>query len=416
MRTSFLTLESDCPPSRAYLFYATGLMIVLTTIFAGLTVTEAEAKTPGSTYCFYKKCHRVKSLNETKALVGEDVTLAASHYNDCRFDRYNPCGLTSSGEKFHPDRADNAASPIYPDGTVLLVWNENTQDAAVIRINNAGPYWGNRKLDVSIATAEKLGFSKRGVATLKTRILQAPDKREAAYVRQRRYRPVPGYIGKHENVEEAERAAVAAMAVSAIAASMIAPSSGAIAMATQAETNEEADARMERARRAEPLREALHQIEELPVSAVIIPPPPTHAITDAWVQPVEPETVAPEPQKEMTSETRRASAVSARAVAHSALSDARERRTSAQSRLRGRMIAAHTRSSATPVMVIATKEVGASRPDSWQYLLYDYLKIEAKAGGWGRLSQWDDDRHPPEPQRPRYAMGVPKIARLAVFG
>lgn len=416
MRTSFWAVDSVCSQSRAYLMGAMGLMTALTAIFAGLTITEAEAKTPGSTYCFYKKCHRVKSLNETKALVGEDITLAASHYNDCRFDRYNPCGLTSSGERFHPDRADNAASPVYPDGTVLLVWNERTQDAAVIRINNAGPYWGNRKLDVSIATAEKLGFRKRGVATLKTRILQAPDKREATYRRHRRYRPVPGYIGKHESVEDAERAAVAAMAVSAIAASMIAPSSGAMAMATQAETNEEADARMDRARRARPIREALHQIEELPVSAVVIPPPPAHALTDAWVRPVEPAAIAPEPQKEMASETGRASDVSPQAVAQSARDNSDTQRVSAEAELRGRIIATHTRSSTTPVMVIATKEVGAARSDSWQYLLYEYLKIEAKNGGWGRLSQWDEDRRLPSPQHPRHAMGVPKIARLAAFG
>ena len=30
----------------------------------------AEAKTPGSTYCFYGKCHRVKTIAETQALVG----------------------------------------------------------------------------------------------------------------------------------------------------------------------------------------------------------------------------------------------------------------------------------------------------------------------------------------------------------
>ncbi|CFX49448.1 protein of unknown function [Candidatus Filomicrobium marinum] len=415
MRTSFLADDSVCSPSRAYLIAATGLMIALAAIFAGLAVTEVEAKTPGSTYCFYKKCHRVKSLNETKALVGEDVTLAASHYNDCRFDRYNPCGLTSSGERFHPDRADNAASPIYPDGTVLLVWNEVTQDAAVIRINNAGPYWGNRKLDVSIATAEKLGFRNRGVATLKTRILQAPDKREATYRKHRRYRPVPGYIGKHENVEDAERAAVAAMAVSAIAASMIAPSSGAMAMATQAETNEEADARMERARRAKPIREALHRIEELPVRAVTIPSPPASALTDAWVQPVEPAARAAELRKDMASKTGRASAVAVEAVAQPAFGNPKDRPASVQAGLRGRIIAAHTRSSTTPVMVIRTKEVGAARSDSWKYLLYEYLKIEAKDGSWGRLSQWDEDRRSPTPQRPRYAVAVPKIARLAAF-
>ncbi len=76
--------------------------------------TGSEAKAPGRTYCFYKTCHRVKSIAETQALVGRDLTVMASHYDSCKKDRFNPCGLTSSGEPFFPERADNAASPILP--------------------------------------------------------------------------------------------------------------------------------------------------------------------------------------------------------------------------------------------------------------------------------------------------------------
>ena len=112
--------------------------IALTIKFA----TPAEAKTPGSTYCYHGTCHRVKTLAETQALVGVEETLYASHYDDCSKDRYNPCGLTSSGERFHPDRPDNTASPIYPDGTVLLVWSPDNQQALVVRVNNAGSLLG----------------------------------------------------------------------------------------------------------------------------------------------------------------------------------------------------------------------------------------------------------------------------------
>ena len=107
--------------------------------------STAEAKGPGQTYCFYKKCHRVKTIAETQALVGRDLRIVASHYDSCSKDRFNPCGLTSSGERFAPERADNAASPILPDGTIALVWSKHTKEAIVIRINNAGPYWGNRQ-------------------------------------------------------------------------------------------------------------------------------------------------------------------------------------------------------------------------------------------------------------------------------
>ncbi|MEE8579636.1 MAG: septal ring lytic transglycosylase RlpA family protein, partial [Hyphomicrobium sp.] len=113
--------------------------------------TQAEAKTPGSTYCYHGICHRVKTIEETRSLVGLQQSIEASHYDDCTRDRYNPCGLTSSGERFRPDRPDNTASPIYPDGTTLLVWNPETKHALVVRVNNAGPYHGNRKLDLSVA-------------------------------------------------------------------------------------------------------------------------------------------------------------------------------------------------------------------------------------------------------------------------
>jgi rare lipoprotein A (peptidoglycan hydrolase) len=176
------------------------------------SANQAEAKTPGKTYCYKGTCHQVKTLDETAALIGREETLTASYYDDCKFDRYNPCGLTSSGEKFRPNDADNAASPIYPDGTVVLLWNEKNGNAAVVRINNAGPYWGKRKIDVSRATAEKLGFKKRGVAKLAVRVISAPTKSEARYKKNRRYDSVPGALGTFASLESAAGGAVLAMA------------------------------------------------------------------------------------------------------------------------------------------------------------------------------------------------------------
>ena len=140
-------------------------------LFAALTAAPAAAKTPGKSYCFNGICHRTNTLQEMVELVGKDQTFKTSFYDDCKRDRFNPCGLTASGEVFHPNDADNAASPIFPEGTVLLLRNPGNGEAAVVRVNNAGPYWGNRRLDVSRGTAEKLGFKKRGVANLEVRVL-----------------------------------------------------------------------------------------------------------------------------------------------------------------------------------------------------------------------------------------------------
>jgi rare lipoprotein A len=165
----------------------------------------------------------VKTIDETKALVGVEETITASHYDDCKHDRYNPCGLTSSGEQFHADRPDNTASPTYPDGTMLLVWSPDTGRALVVRVNNAGPYWGDRTLDLSRAAADKLGYEGAGVGKLKVRVIKAPEPEEAVYVENRNYAPVPGDIGRYSSIDAAEQGMVVAMALQASAASPMAP-------------------------------------------------------------------------------------------------------------------------------------------------------------------------------------------------
>lgn len=166
-----------------------------------VAVPAADAKTPGRTYCFNGVCHTVKTLEETRRLVGKTTTLKASHYDDAKKDRFNPSNLTSSGEYFRAGKPDNAASPIYPNGTKLLVWHPGTRKALAIRINNAGPYWGDRKLDLSRAAAAALGMG--GVATLHVRVLEAPSHAEATYSKGRTYAPVKGYMGQFATLDAA---------------------------------------------------------------------------------------------------------------------------------------------------------------------------------------------------------------------
>lgn len=199
------------------------IFAVATTTLIVSSSEDADAKTPGATYCFYGTCHRVKTLTETEALVGTDMTLSASFYDDCRRDRLNPCGLTSSGERFDSSSPNNAASPIFPDGTKLLVWSPENGQAAEIRVNNAGPYWGGRKLDVSSAAARLLGFAHRGVARLKVRVLEAPTKAEATYSKNRHYQPVKGSIGSYAGMEMAAAGFSALSGLEMVASSMLAP-------------------------------------------------------------------------------------------------------------------------------------------------------------------------------------------------
>lgn len=182
------------------------------------TSSEAGAKTPGKTYCFVRKCHRVLTLEETRRAVGQTKSVVASHYGPAGQDRFNPSNVTSSGEYFRAGAADNAASPNLPNGTVILAWNPATKQSVVLRINNAGPYWGNRTLDVSRGAAQRLGFDGKGVASLRIKVLQAPSEAEARYQRGRRYAAVPGPIGVHATIEQAAAAASRAMGGSVPAA------------------------------------------------------------------------------------------------------------------------------------------------------------------------------------------------------
>ena len=190
--------------SFARLAAASGLLAIAAT-FGGLIGGSgvAEAKTPGKTYCFRGYCRRVKTIAETRREIGRRRSLIASFYDSCRRDRFNPCGLTSSGERFQPHKANNAASPIYPDGTLLLVWNPSTRRSVVVRVNNAGPYHGRRLLDVSRAAAVRLGFRHRGVARVYVKVLRAPTRAEATYRRNRRYAPAPGFIGIFASIDRA---------------------------------------------------------------------------------------------------------------------------------------------------------------------------------------------------------------------
>lgn len=168
-----------------------------------LAACSTLAKTPGTTYCYIGVCHRVLTLEETAAAIGIPDVLVASHYDAPWRDPFNRSMITSSGELFRPEADDTAASPIYPDGTRLLVWEPTGGAALVIRINNAGPYYSNRLLDLSRGAAERLGLASRGVGRVEVMVLSAPRPREARYVAGRVYASVPGFIGRFDSLAKA---------------------------------------------------------------------------------------------------------------------------------------------------------------------------------------------------------------------
>lgn len=151
-------------------------LVMAIAALAGLVSADSAtiAKTPGKTYCINGVCHRVKTVAEMESLVGYEEVVVASYYDDCKIDKHNPCTALSSGEDFRPDLPDNAASPVYPNGTILYLTNPQTNKQVLVRVNNSGPYKKGRMLDVSRAAAEALGFKRLGTAKLKVTVISGP--------------------------------------------------------------------------------------------------------------------------------------------------------------------------------------------------------------------------------------------------
>jgi len=162
---------------------------------------DVRAKTPGQKHCYKKVCHRVKTIAETKALVGRSISVMASHYDSPFKDRFNRGVFTSSGTKFDADDPTAAASANFPDGTELLVWNPKNGRAAHVRVTDFGPFHTNRKLDLTRAAAEALGFAQAGVIKLHVTVLAPPPPDEPLYKINRKYRRVGGFVGVYREEE-----------------------------------------------------------------------------------------------------------------------------------------------------------------------------------------------------------------------
>jgi rare lipoprotein A len=78
---------------------------------------------------------------------------------------------TASGQKLC-NNAFTAAHKTLPMGTKVRVINEANGKSEVVIINDRGPYTKGRIIDVTIGTAERLGFVKRGVIPVRVEVLK----------------------------------------------------------------------------------------------------------------------------------------------------------------------------------------------------------------------------------------------------
>ncbi|EHP43646.1 rare lipoprotein A [Cupriavidus basilensis OR16] len=81
---------------------------------------------------------------------------------------------TANGERFDM-RAMTAAHPSLPLDSWVMVRNLRNGKVAVVRINDRGPYHGNRVLDVSYGAAKRLGFTEHGSTQVEIRRLSRSE-------------------------------------------------------------------------------------------------------------------------------------------------------------------------------------------------------------------------------------------------
>lgn len=78
---------------------------------------------------------------------------------------------TSSGERFDMNTL-SAAHRTLPIPSYARVTNLSNGKSVIVRINDRGPFHGNRVLDLSRAAAQELGTLNAGVAQVQIRALQ----------------------------------------------------------------------------------------------------------------------------------------------------------------------------------------------------------------------------------------------------
>jgi rare lipoprotein A (peptidoglycan hydrolase) len=81
------------------------------------------------------------------------------------YGRWHQGRKTANGERFNMYQM-TAAHRSLPLGTIVRVTNPATGKSVKVRINDRGPYYKGRVIDLSAAAARALGISKKGTARL----------------------------------------------------------------------------------------------------------------------------------------------------------------------------------------------------------------------------------------------------------
>ena len=113
-----------------------------------------------------------KALIASLALVTLSLPAPVEAHKSCSFrgkaSWYGPGfhgNRTANGERFNQN-ALTAAHRTLPFGTQVTVTNPKNGRSVVVRINDRGPYIGNRVIDLSRAAMQRIGGINSGVVNI----------------------------------------------------------------------------------------------------------------------------------------------------------------------------------------------------------------------------------------------------------
>ena len=112
----------------------------------------------------------------------------------------NPEGFTQKGKaswygkKFHGRKTSNqeiydmykltAAHKTLPLPSYVEVTNLDNGKQVVVRVNDRGPFVGDRIIDMSYGAAKALDFVDKGIANVKIKVIKAPQNLQASPIKQ----------------------------------------------------------------------------------------------------------------------------------------------------------------------------------------------------------------------------------------
>jgi rare lipoprotein A len=169
---------------------------VLSLIVGGLTLTNCASNIAGQVDPRYGVASSARVVKPSRPIakgggvyrLGKPYTVAGRIYSPEENSHYSKVGLaswygpdfhgryTANGEIFDMN-AISAASPTLPLPCYARVTNLANHRSIVVRVNDRGPFVGNRLIDVSVKTAKLLGFYGEGVTKVKVEYVgRAPLK------------------------------------------------------------------------------------------------------------------------------------------------------------------------------------------------------------------------------------------------